>query len=108
MVARFVVAFNSLVPRQKAIISHVDFLVIQPHNEGCTEVNDIRITDVRKQGVRKTGGIFIPQLVKIGFPEKIYERRQGRCGGRTMIIVLEMIGMKEFNVPHTSKLTKQK
>jgi hypothetical protein len=95
-------AFDTIVSRKEAIRFNRKFFIIDLHYERGTQVDDISISNVGKLRVGKTFRILRPQVIKFCFPEKIDQMAQWRARRYPVIVILEMIGMKKFNVLHAS------
>jgi hypothetical protein len=104
MIAGLVKTLNGIVTGQETISSHVEFLVIDLHDKGCAQVDDISITDIGELGIGKSTGINVPKLVKTGFPKKINEMTQRSRRGHPVIIIFKMISMEEFHMLHGTNL----
>lgn len=69
-------ADHGLVPRQKAVIFDIIFVVFQLHYARRSKVDQIRVTDVGKQRIGKAIRVLNKEFVKIRLPKKINELRK--------------------------------
>ena len=100
-------ADHVFVPRQKTIALHFKFFFFELHHEGRSQVDEVGITDVGKQRIRKTFGIFFEQFLKIRFPEKVDEFGKRFLCFLAMIAELEMVSMEKLYVLHILKIVNQ-
>lgn len=95
-------AFDAAVPRQKPVGAHVEPLIGHLHHEGGTEVDEVGIANIGEQGVGKPLRIDIPQMPKVGFPDKINEMAQPGRRRRTVVVLFKMVLMEEFYMLHNT------
>lgn len=99
-------AFERFLPGQESIGFHWELLVAHLHNERGSQVEEIGVANIREENIGKSFGIFIPQPIKIGFPEEIDEQRQRRRSFYPVVVTVKMIGMNELNMLHTLKIIR--
>lgn len=99
-------AFERFLARQEPIGLHRKLLVAHLHNERGSQVKEVGVANIREENVGKSFGVFVPQCVKIGFPEKVDEQRQRRGSFYPVVVTVKMIGMNELNMLHTLKIIR--
>lgn len=102
LVARAMVTFNAPVTGEKAVRLHIKKLVRHLHYKRSPQVYEIGIANIGEQGIRKALRVLLPQMAKIGFPDKVNEMTQCCRRRRTVVIVFKMVCMEEFYVLHRS------
>ena len=93
-----VIAFDRFMAGQESIGLHVEQVIVYLHGEGCAEVDEIGVADIGEKRIGESFRILFPQMIKIGFPKKIYQMIERLTRLYPMIVLLEMIDMKKFDV----------
>jgi hypothetical protein len=93
-----VITLNGFIAWQKTIDLHVEFFIAYLHDERCTKIDQVSVSNIGKQRIRKTFRVLLQQLIKLCLPKKINKALQlfGRLN--PVVIIFKMIDMKEFDV----------
>ena len=90
-------------PGEKAICFHFKLLLIYLHYEGRAQVNEVGVTDMRKENVGKPSWINFPKMVKPGFPDIVNILTQISRRSHPVVVIFKMIAIEEFDVLHRMK-----
>lgn len=95
--------FNHIEPWKKAILFHLHFVVVYLHVKRSPQVNEIGITNIRKQKIAETTRIGFPQWIKLCLPDKIYKQTELACWVNAVVTGIKMFCMNKFYMLHAAK-----
>src|SRR3954470_8350807 len=93
---------NVLVPGKECICLYIKRIIIQLHFKWSSKIDQVGIPYIRKQSICKAVGVLWPQGLKIRLPKEINEYGQSIFCLATIIVFIEMIPVKKFNMLHSN------